>query len=107
MGSPLADDLAAMVGVWHDHLEAFDRDGTPVTDDPHGGVPGPFPYDNLGYFDFDGATVTQTNVTFRQTQELTQRRPCVGCHIDQPHPTGAQAEGARGQLEIGLGDDTG
>ena len=54
-----------MVGVWHDHLEAFDPDGTPVADDPHGGVPGPFPYDNLVYFDFDGSTVTQTNVTFR------------------------------------------
>ena len=63
--SPLADDLAAMVGVWHDHLEAFGPDGSPVTEDPHGGVPGPFPYDNLVYFDFDGSTVTQTNVTFR------------------------------------------
>ncbi len=64
MGSPLAEDLAAMVGVWHDHLEAFDPDGAPVTEDLHGGVPGPFPYDNLVYFDFDGSTVTQSNVTF-------------------------------------------
>lgn len=65
MGSPLADDLAAMAGVWHDHLEAFEPGGIPVSEDPHGGVPGPFPYDNLVYLDFDGTTVTQTNVTFR------------------------------------------
>lgn len=61
---PLATDLASMVGVWHDHLEAWDPDGTAVFEDPHGGVPGPFPYDNLVYFDFDGSTATQTNVTF-------------------------------------------
>lgn len=64
MSSLLAADLSAMTGVWHDHLEACDPNGSPVSDDPHGGVPGPFPYDNLVYFDFDGETVTQTNVTF-------------------------------------------
>ena len=64
MGDQLGRDLASMTGVWHDHLEAFDPDGTPIVHDEHGGVPGPFPYDNLVYFDFDGSTVTQTNVTF-------------------------------------------
>ena len=61
--SRLTDDLAAMVGVWHDRCVAQEPDGTPVTDDPHGGVPGPFPYENLVYFDFDGERTTQTNVT--------------------------------------------
>lgn len=61
----LTDDLFAMVGVWHDHLTAYDRHGHAVDEDPHGGVPGPFPYDNLVYCDFDGRTWTQTNVTFR------------------------------------------
>jgi len=60
----LVADLHAMCGVWHDHLRAFGPDGAEVADDPHGGVPGPFPYDNLVYVDFDGATLTQTNVTF-------------------------------------------
>lgn len=61
----LADDLAAMVGVWHDRLVAHDPQGRPLHDDPFGGAPGPFPYDNLVYCDFDGATWTQTNVAFR------------------------------------------
>jgi hypothetical protein len=61
---PLGSDLAAMVGVWHDHLTAYDLHGAELADDPHGGVPGPFPYDNLVYVDFDGSTYRQTNVTF-------------------------------------------
>mgnify|MGYP001820990660 CR=1 FL=1 len=61
----LAENLRAMVGVWHDVLTARTPDGDPVTDDPHGGTPGPFPYENLVYIDFDGTTYTQTNVTFR------------------------------------------
>jgi len=61
----LADDLAAMVGVWHDHLVAHDVEGRPLAHDPFGGAPGPFPYDNLVYCDFDGTTWTQTNVAFR------------------------------------------
>lgn len=61
----LSDDLFAMVGVWHDVLTAFDLSGRPVAEDPFGGVPGPFPYENLVYCDFDGSTWTQTNVTFR------------------------------------------
>jgi hypothetical protein len=63
--SRLATDLAAMAGVWHDHLEAWDASSQPLTEDPFGGAPGPFPYDNLVYCDFDGSVWTQTNVTFR------------------------------------------
>lgn len=63
----LADDLVSMIGVWHDHLTAQDPDGSDVLDDLHGGVPGPFPYDNLVYVDFDPGSgeYRQTNVAFR------------------------------------------
>ena len=63
----LVRDLLAMVGVWHDRLNANGVDGEPIADDPHGGVPGPFPYENLVYVDFDPDTgaYVQTNVTFR------------------------------------------
>ena len=62
MGSQLVADLTAMVGVWQDHLEAFAPDGTALSHDAHGGVPGPMPYDNLVYIDFDGTTYRQSNV---------------------------------------------
>lgn len=61
----LADNLVSMTGVWVDHIRAFHPDGTVMDHDPHGGVPGPLPYDNLVYVDFDGESYTQTNVTFR------------------------------------------
>lgn len=63
----LSDDLATMCGVWHDRLSANDTAGSPLDHDPHGGVPGPFPYENLVYVDFDSSTgaYSQTNVTFR------------------------------------------
>jgi hypothetical protein len=62
---PLVDTLLAMRGVWHDVLTARDPQGRVVVDDPHGGTPGPFPYENLVYCDFDGTHWVQTNVTFR------------------------------------------
>ncbi|MEZ5267242.1 MAG: hypothetical protein R2789_01280 [Microthrixaceae bacterium] len=84
-----------MTGVWHDHLEAFDPEGTPIAHDEHGGVPGPFPYDNLVYFDFDGSTVTQTNVTFagREPKVRTFESDLVdgvlrsGASAPRPHST--------------------
>ncbi len=57
--------LHEMVGVWHDHLEAFTPAGEPVTNDEHGSTVGPYPYDNLVYVDFDGTRYVQTNVLFR------------------------------------------
>ncbi len=61
----LHSDLSAMVGVWRDHLVAYDLTGAVVDHDPHGGVPGPFPYDNLVYVDYDESTgqYLQTNVS--------------------------------------------
>jgi hypothetical protein len=61
----VADVLWRLRGVWHDHLEAFTPDGTPLHDDDVGSVRGPFPFDNLVYIDFDGRRYRQTNVTFR------------------------------------------
>lgn len=51
-----------MRGVWRDRLQAFDPHGNEIVDDRAGGAPGPFPYENLVYVDFDGARYTQTNV---------------------------------------------
>jgi len=61
----LHTDLLAMVGVWRDHLTAYDLTGEAVEDDPYGGVPGPFPFDNLVYVDFDPSSgrYLQTNVS--------------------------------------------
>lgn len=57
--------LALMRGVWHDHIETFNLDGTPLAHDPWSGAPGDAPFDNLVYIDFDGENYLQTNVTFR------------------------------------------
>lgn len=56
--------LTLMRGVWHDHIEAFNLDGSPLPHDPWSGAPGATPFDNLVYIDFDGETYVQTNVTF-------------------------------------------
>ncbi len=66
-GASVLDLLVAMRGVWVDHLEAYDPDGTLMTEDPFGGKPGPFPYDNIVYVDVDPGTgaYRQSNVTFR------------------------------------------
>jgi len=61
-GSTVADTLALMRGVWRDHVAGYSPDGTPLADDPHGGTPGPLPYEQLVYLDFDGERYTQTNV---------------------------------------------
>ena len=58
-------NLSLMVGVWHDHLELFELDGTPRFNDAQGGTPGASPFDNLVYIEFDGVNYRQTNVTFR------------------------------------------
>jgi hypothetical protein len=58
-------NLMRMRGVWHDHVEVFSPDGTPLAEDRLSGTPGAAPFDNLVYVDFDGVNYTQTNVTFR------------------------------------------
>lgn len=67
LGAPgsVTRTLLAMRGTWHDRIDAFEPDGTPMDVDTVGNVLGPYPYDNLVYVDFDGVTYTQTNVTFR------------------------------------------
>lgn len=73
MSQQLHDDLTSMVGVWREYLAAYSRGGTPLSNDDAGGVPGPFPYENLVYVDFDGHRYTQTNVVLsgRQPDQRT------------------------------------
>ncbi|QFU77887.1 hypothetical protein EY643_12930 [Halioglobus maricola] len=54
-------------GTWHDHIELYNLDGTPLDDDSAAGsgTPGPGPFDNLVYIDFDGENFSLTNVHFR------------------------------------------
>ncbi len=54
-------------GTWHEHVELYNLDGTPLNDDTEAGsgAAGPAPYDQLIYIDFDGRFMKQTNVTFR------------------------------------------
>ena len=61
-------------GTWHDHVEIYNLDGTPMADDTQAGsgTPGPAPYDNLVYIDFDGEVMTQTNVSFRGRDQMAK-----------------------------------
>lgn len=61
----VVETLSQMVGVWHDHLEAFTPAGKVVEHDEHGSTVGPYPYDNLVYVDFDGTNYVQSNVLFQ------------------------------------------
>lgn len=59
--------LMQMRGIWHDSIECFELDGTPLNDDTTAGsgTPGSSPFDNLVYLDFDGRFLKLTNVHFR------------------------------------------
>lgn len=59
------ETLLAMQGVWHDHIRLFHLNGEPLADDRWSGTPGPAPFDNLVYVEFDGEVYRQTNVSFR------------------------------------------
>lgn len=63
--SSVSDTLRQLRGTWHDRVQLFQLDGTPLEYDALAGSPGPGPFENLVYIDFDGTTMTQTNVTFR------------------------------------------
>ncbi len=56
------DNLESMHGTWHDVIELFDLDGTPLSEDKASGSPGKSPFENLVYFDFDGSELALTNV---------------------------------------------
>ena len=58
-------NLMLLRGLWHDHIELYQLDGEPLANDPLAGSPGPGPFDNLVYIDFDGQRLTVTNVHFR------------------------------------------
>ena len=60
-------NLMRLRGVWHDHIELYNLDGTPLDDDTAAGsgTPGPGPFDNLVYIDFDGEDFALTNVHIR------------------------------------------
>ena len=60
-------NLMLLRGTWHDQVELFHLDGRPLEDDTNAGsgTPGPSPFDNLVYLDFDGQHLKLTNVHFR------------------------------------------
>jgi len=60
-------NLLLLRGTWHDHIELYNLDGTPLDDDSAAGSgsPGPGPFDNLVYIDFDGNRLQLTNVHLR------------------------------------------
>jgi hypothetical protein len=55
-------NLMAMRGVWHDYLQGYAPDGTPLDFDEFGAIQGPYPFQYLVYIDFDGQTYQQTAV---------------------------------------------
>ena len=56
--------LMQMRGTWHDAIELYHLDGSPLNDDTAqgSGTPGGSPFDNLAYIDFDGHKLLLTNV---------------------------------------------
>ena len=60
-------NLMLLRGTWHDHIELYNLNGTPLDDDSTAGSgsPGPGPFDNLVYIDFDGEQLSLTNVHIR------------------------------------------
>lgn len=56
------DNLMAMRGIWHDHLQGYAPDGTPFDFDEFGAIQGPYPFEYLVYIDFDGHSYQQTAV---------------------------------------------
>ena len=60
-------NLMLLRGIWHDHIELHNLDGSPLDDDSAAGSgsPGPGPFDNLVYIDFDGEHFSLTNVHLR------------------------------------------
>lgn len=67
-------NLMLMRGTWHDHVETYQLDGAPLGNDTAAGsgTPGPSPFDNLVYIDFDGHQLKLTNVHFRGREPVAK-----------------------------------
>ncbi len=67
-------NMMLMRGTWHDHIELYNLDGTPLNTDSDlgAGTPGPSPFDNLAYIDFDGYNLKLTNVHIRGRELATK-----------------------------------
>ena len=50
-------NLMQLRGTWHDHVELFELDGQPLSEDSKSGSPGSSPFENLVYVDFDGSAL--------------------------------------------------
>ena len=61
----VGETLTRMQGVWHDHIQLYQLNGDRLADDPWSGTPGPAPFENLVYIEFDGQHYRQSNITFR------------------------------------------
>ncbi len=70
--STLIENLTALRGVWREELSAVDENGVAVDHDPHGGVPGAFPYEVLVYIDFDGVRFAQTTVVLAGREQAVR-----------------------------------
>jgi len=96
----VTDTLARMSGVWHDRVRIFALDGTPLEHDPWGGAPGPAPFENLVYVDFDGEDFRQTNVSFRgrplHVRTFTGRVVDGVLHFDRLGPESPEHIGVSG-----------
>ncbi|KXI30423.1 hypothetical protein [Paraglaciecola hydrolytica] len=70
----VAHTLMQLRGTWHDSVELFNLDGSPLIDDTQAGsgTPGLSPFDNIVYIDFDGLNFKITNVHFRGRPALAK-----------------------------------
>lgn len=96
--------LALMRGVWHDRIETFHLDGSPLAHDPWSGAPGDSPFDNLVYIDFDGQNYWQTNVTFAgrpfHARSFTARLKNGVLYFDKLGPDAPQHIGISGGVGV-------
>jgi hypothetical protein len=81
--------LRALRGVWAERVTGYAVDGTELTDDPMAARPGPLPFEQLVYFDFDDATGE-----YRQTNVVTGGR--------EPHERTFRGRVADGRLQFRL-----